>query len=76
MRYDQYYSAFRCYSPSGRFCKNGISLTFILRRSVPRQLHVGTVRLWRWNPNHSDLGNKKLTINFLISSTVTLEMMI
>ena len=57
--------------PVANFLKNRISLTFILRRSVPRQLHAGTVRLWRWNSNHSDLGNKKLTIRSPIFSTIT-----
>ena len=76
MRYDQYYLAFHRYSHSGRFCENDISLTFILRRLLPRQLHAGTVLLWRWNSNHSDLGSKKLTIVFQIFSTDTLELMI
>ena len=76
MRYEQYYLAIHSYSPSGRFCRNGISLTFILRRSVPRQLYAGTVRLWRWNSNHSDLSKKKVTIIFPIFPTVTSELMI
>ena len=76
MRYDQYYLVIHRYSPSGRFCENGISLTFILRRSVPQQLHAGTVRLWRWNSNHSDLGSKKLTIIFQIFSTGTSALII
>ena len=76
MRYDQYYLAIHRYSPSGGFCENAICLTFILRRSVPRQLHAGAVRLWRWNSNHSDLGNKKLTIIFQIVSTDTSTLMI
>ena len=76
MRYDQYYSAIHRYSPSGRFCENGISLTFILRRSVPRQLHAGTVWVWRWNSNHSDLGKKKLTTIFWIFSTDISSLMI
>ena len=76
MRYDQYYLVIHRYSPSGRFCENGISLTFILRRSVPPQLHAGTVRLWRWNSNHSDLGSKKLTIIFQIFSIGTSALMI
>ena len=76
MRYDQYYLAIHRYSPSGRFCENGISLTFILRRSVPRQLHAGAVRLWQWTSNHSDLGKKELTIIFPIFSTNTSTLMI
>ena len=76
MRYHQYFLAIHRYCPSGRFCENGISLTFILRQSVPRQLHAGTVRLWRWNSNHSDLGNKKWTISFQICSTDTSTLMI
>ena len=47
MRHRQYYLAIHCYSPSCRFCKDGICLTFILRRSVLRQLHAGTVQLWQ-----------------------------
>ena len=47
MRYRYYHLAIHRYSPSGRFCENGICLTFILRRLVPRQLHAGTVRLWQ-----------------------------
>ena len=76
MRYDQYYLVINGYSPSGRFCENGTSLTFILRRSVLRQLHAGTVLLCRWNSNHSDLGSDKLTMIFEIFSTGTSARMI